>query len=238
MESPEPASGNARRKQILGRTRRLTIEFQALITFGVAALGFLGFAAVAEDLMEGETHAFDKAILLWMRAPENLSDPVGPTWFESGVADITALGGYAIITLIVIASMIYLFAMGRWRNALIVLGAVISGTLLSTFLKLGFDRPRPDLVEHLTHATSSSFPSGHATLSAVVYLTLGLLMARAHKRLRIRILIIVGALAVTMLVGISRVYLGVHWPSDVLAGWCLGAAWAALWWLIAQKIEQ
>ena len=105
---------------------------------------------------------------------------------------------------------------------------------MSSLLKLGFDRPRPDLVEHLTHATSSSFPSGHATLSATAYLTLGLLMAQAHRRRRVKGLILLGAVAVTVLVGVSRVYLGVHWPTDVFAGWCLGAAWAALWWLAAK----
>lgn len=236
MPLPELKFPKSHTNRVLHKIHQLAIEFQTLIAFGVMALGLLGFVAVAEDLIEGETHALDKEILLWMRAPDNLSDPLGPTWFESGVADITALGGYAVVTLIVSASIVYLCATGRWRHALIVLGAVVSGALLSVFLKLGFDRPRPDLVEHLTHATSSSFPSGHATLSAVVYLTLGLLMAHAHERYRIRLLIVVGALTVTMLVGISRVYLGVHWPTDVVAGWCLGAAWAAVWWLIARRL--
>ena len=236
MLRPDPAGDALRLKWLLQHVRRLAIEFQTLIAFGVVALGFLGFVAVAEDLMEGETPRFDTSVLLAMRVAGDPSDPIGPPWFERAMADLTALGGYAILTLLLIASIVYLSATGKWRTSLLVFGAVSSGTLLSSLLKQGFDRPRPELVDHLTHATSSSFPSGHATLSAVAYLTLGLLMARAHEHLRVRILIVVGAVAVTVLVGVSRVYLGVHWPTDVLAGWCLGSAWAAIWWLIASRL--
>jgi undecaprenyl-diphosphatase len=115
---------------------------------------------------------------------------------------------------------------------------VVSGTVASTLLKLGFDRPRPDLVAHLAHAQSSSFPSGHAMLSAVTYLTLGVLLARVHKKRRTKIIVMTYAITLTLLIGSSRVYLGVHWPTDVLAGWALGAAWAGLWWLLAWWLQR
>jgi undecaprenyl-diphosphatase len=115
--------------------------------------------------------------------------------------------------------------------------SIISGTLLISLLKLGFDRPRPDLVDHLTHASSSSFPSGHAASSALVYLTLGLLLAQAESHKRLKVFLIASAIFISILVGCSRVYLGVHWPSDVVAGWGFGAAWAILWWLIARYVR-
>jgi undecaprenyl-diphosphatase len=212
---------------------RLPLEFRVVVALAIAALGLFGFLSIAEEMMEQETHAFDEVILLALRSPGNLSDPLGPVWFESAVGDITALGGYAVLTLILTFTTIYLIAMGRWRNALLAVSAVVSGTILSSVLKLGFARPRPDLVEHLTHATSASFPSGHATLSAVAYLTLGLFLARAADKRRGKVIILSSAVSITTLVGVSRVYLGVHWPSDVLAGWCIGAAWASIWWVIA-----
>jgi undecaprenyl-diphosphatase len=110
--------------------------------------------------------------------------------------------------------------------------------LLSTVLKMGFERPRPDLVPHATRVYTASFPSGHAMLSAVTYLTLGALLARVQPNRRLKAYLIGLALCITLLVGASRVYLGVHWPSDVLAGWCGGAAWAALCWFIALQLQR
>ena len=119
-----------------------------------------------------------------------------------------------------------------------VIAAVVGGTLLSTALKMGFERPRPDLVPHGTRIYTASFPSGHAMLSAVTYLTLGALLARVQKRRRVKALLLGLAILITLLVGMSRVYLGVHWPSDVLAGWCVGAAWAALCWFVALQLQR
>jgi undecaprenyl-diphosphatase len=107
---------------------------------------------------------------------------------------------------------------------------VLGGTALNSLLKLVFARPRPDLVTPLTQVLTLSFPSGHAALSAIGYLTLGALLAQAQASRAIRIYFIVVAVALTLLVGVSRVYLGVHYPTDVLAGWCIGLAWAAICW--------
>ena len=213
-------------------------EIGAVVAIGVIALGVLVFALIADEAVEGDTHAFDMSILLALREPGDTDNPIGPAWVETAFADVTALGGYAVLTLLVAGVAIYLLSIGRRATALLVVGAVVSGTVASTLLKLGFDRPRPDLVAHLSHSQSSSFPSGHAMLSAVTYLTLGVLLARVHKKRRTKIIVMTYAITLTLLIGASRVYLGVHWPTDVLAGWALGAAWAGLWWLLAWWLQR
>ncbi len=227
------------RQNLLHTLRQLALaEIGAVIAIGVAALGLLGFILVADEALEGDTHAFDVAILLALRERGDTADAIGPPWFEAAVGDVTALGGYAVLTLLVAGVAVYLLSAGRRGAALLVAGSVISGALVTSLLKLGFDRPRPDLVAHLSHAQNSSFPSGHATLAAITYLTLGVLLARTHARRRIKVLVMTYAVTLTLLIGASRVYLGVHWPTDVLAGWALGAAWAALWWLIAWWLQR
>jgi undecaprenyl-diphosphatase len=218
--------------------RRLLSEVGPLFAIAVAALGLLVFGKVAEESLEGETHAFDRTILFALRTPGNSADPIGPAWLEHAVGDLTSLGGYAVLTLLMIGVCAYLVAMGKRGSALLIVGAVVSGALLSESLKMGFARPRPDLVPHMVVAQSGSFPSGHAMLSAVAYLTIGALLARVHEQQRVKSLMLGFAIALTFLVGASRVYLGVHWPTDVLAGWSLGAAWAALWWLLAWWLQR
>ncbi|WP_425408378.1 phosphatase PAP2 family protein [Hyphococcus sp.] len=213
-------------------------ELGALAALTVAALGLLVFAEIADEMGEGDSHGFDESILLALRSPADTNDPIGPGWVELGVADITALGGYIVLTLLVSSVVGYLLIRNKWKNALIVAGASISGVFLSEALKVQFGRPRPELVPQLTEVHSLSFPSGHAMLSAVIYLTLGALLARFHERRRERALIMFYAVLVTIMIGASRVYLGVHWPTDVLAGWALGAAWAALWWLVAWRLAR
>jgi undecaprenyl-diphosphatase len=226
-------------KELLRKFFRLALgEIGAVVAVGFAALGALLFMAIADEAVEGDTHAFDQSILLALREPGDANDPIGPVWVEAAIADITALGGYAILTLLVSGVVFYLLSAGKRGAAMLVAGSVISGALLVSLLKLGFDRPRPDLVAHLSHAQSSSFPSGHATVSAIAYLTLGVLLARAHERRRTKFVVMTYAVTLTLLIGMSRVYLGVHWPTDVLAGWALGAAWAALWWLLAWWLQR
>jgi undecaprenyl-diphosphatase len=121
--------------------------------------------------------------------------------------------------------------------AAFVCGSVFSGVIVTAVLKDMFQRPRPDLVPHSAYVFTTSFPSGHSMLSAVTYLTLGALIARSHERKRIKFYFLLAAALVTFLVGVSRVYLGVHWPTDVLAGWTAGAAWAMLSWLAARSLQ-
>ena len=173
----------------------------------LAGFGFFAWAfiALADEVREGETHAFDSTLLLSLRNPQNLADPLGPSWLEEAARDITGLGGHTVLTIITIAAVAYLLMAGKRGAALLVVVAVVGGTLLSTGLKLGFERPRPDLVPHGARIYTASFPSGHAMLSAVTFLTLGALLTRVQESRRIRAFIMGLAVAKTLLVGASRI---------------------------------
>lgn len=196
------------------------------------------FSEISEEIGPGEAHRFDRAVLLSMREPGDPSDPIGSSKIEEMGRDLTALGGFTILTGLTVCSVGVALLMKRPRLAGIIAVAVTGGMILTTFVKRGFDRPRPDLVPHGVVVTNASFPSGHAMMAAVVYLTLGLLLARIEQLRPLRIYLVVLSVAITMLVGISRVYLGVHWPTDVLAGWTLGSAWALVFWLIAIRLDR
>jgi undecaprenyl-diphosphatase len=204
-----------------------------LAVLALVAATIWGFAELADEVLEGETHAFDEALLLALRNPADPSDPLGPLWLEELIRDFTALGGYGVLVFLVLAAVGFLVLQRQLNAALFLVLAIGGGQLLTSLLKLGFDRPRPDLVPHGTLVQTASFPSGHAMMAAVTYLTLGAILARAQPQRRLKIYLIALAILITMAVGFSRVYLGVHWPTDVLAGWALGAAWALLCWLIA-----
>lgn len=213
-------------------------EYLLLIILALICGGAWAFVGLADEVMEGETHDVDETILLAMRNPADRSDPIGPGWVEEMGRDFTALGGVAVLTFIALVSVGHMLLRGRTRSALYLAGTVAGGMLLSTLLKLGFDRPRPDLVPHESIVYTASFPSGHSMMSAVVYLTIGALVARLDCRPALRIYVIAVAVFTTLAVGVSRVYLGVHWPSDVLAGWTAGATWALLCWLGARILQR
>ncbi len=218
--------------------RGYVMEHFTSLAFLILGVCLAGFVAIAHEVMGGETNRLDQGILLAMRMPEDHGDPVGPAWVEEMFRDFTALGGVGVLGLIAIASVGYLWLRGMRRVALSVVLSIVGGLLLSLALKAGFDRPRPELVSHGSMVYTSSFPSGHSMLAAVVYLTCGAFLAAAHCRRRIRVFILAYAVLLTLLVGVSRVYLGVHWPTDVLAGWSAGAAWAAASWLVARWLQE
>lgn len=201
----------------------------AIATALIAAVLLLLFGSLAEEVMEGETHKLDRAVLMSFRTPGNPTDLIGPDWFEEMVRDVTALGSYAFVIIIVTAAVGYLLLKRKFGLALLLLAAEGGGMLISTLLKEFFDRPRPDL-EHAARVFTASFPSGHATLSAVTFLTLGALLTRVTAERKSKIYVMTTAIILTIMVGLSRLYLGVHYPSDILAGWCIGSAWAALCW--------
>ncbi|HEY0571265.1 MAG TPA: phosphatase PAP2 family protein [Enterovirga sp.] len=213
-------------------------EAAPLLTLAVVGLFGWGFVSLADEVSEGSTVRFDRGILLWLRNPNNLADPIGPSWFEETARDFTGLGGHGILGFVTLATIAYLLMTRRRGAALLVLGAIGGGMVLSALLKLGFERPRPDLVPHGMHVYTASFPSGHAMLSATTYLTLGALLARLHQLRRVKAFFLGLAIVLTIMVGFSRIYLGVHWPSDVLAGWCVGASWAALCWYVALLLQR
>jgi len=214
------------------------IEFRTLATLLLVGALLLVFGLVANEMNAGETRAFDNAVLLAMRNPANHADPIGPPWFEQAVRDVTSLGSTTVVLIIVSATAGFL-ALSRARGAaLLVLASVCGGAFLMQTLKVAFGRIRPDVVSHSLAELTRSFPSGHTTLAAVTYLTLGALVARVQSSRQLKAYVMFVAITLTLLVGVSRVYLGVHWPTDVLAGWCLGAAWAMLCWLVEGWLQR
>jgi undecaprenyl-diphosphatase len=205
--------------------------------FAVAAvvLVLAGFGVLADEVVEGSTLAFDRAVLLALRVPGNPADPIGPSWLEEGARDITALGSVAVLTILVAVIAGHLMLAGRARTGWFLVGAAVGGTVISTALKNIFDRPRPDLTG-IVRIYTASFPSGHATASAVVYLTIGALLAATVERWGHKAFYLVVAIFLTLIVGLSRMYLGVHYPSDVLAGWLIGAGWAMACVLVAKVL--
>ena len=197
----------------------------------------LVFGHIAEEVFEGDSAKFDETILLFFRSANDSLDPIGPPWVEEAARDITALGSYTVLSIIFFAVVAYLVMAQKRAAAFWVFAAVSGGIVLSNLLKLTFERPRPDLVPHAVRVFTSSFPSGHATLSAITYLTLGALLASLHPSRRFKAYFLGLAMLLTIVVGLSRIYLGVHYPTDVIAGWCIGAAWAAFCWSIFHWLQ-
>ncbi|TWU21089.1 Phosphatidylglycerophosphatase B [Novipirellula galeiformis] len=202
----------------------------------VVVLGIWGFIELADEVFEGDTGAFDRGAILWLRADDDLSRPIGPAWMAEVGRDLTALGGVAVI-LLAIASAAGFLALNRaYRTMAVLLVSTSTGIGASLLMKQWFARPRPDFVPHLSQVYTSSFPSGHAMMSAVVYLTLAALVAPVLRHFWLRFYVIAVAVVVTGLIGFSRVYMGVHYPTDVLAGWAAGLVWALLCWLISRAL--
>lgn len=239
MIDPTPEPGRRHGGwRLLGLMARLgRYELATLIALVLVMGGIWAFVAIAEEVIEGETHSFDKAILLAMRNANDPVDPLGPKWLEELARDFTALGSVGITMLITLAVAGFLLLQSRRRATLLILAAVGGGLLISALLKQGFDRPRPDIVPHVAYVYTASFPSGHSMMAAVTYLTLGALLARVQPRRQLKAYLLMIAIVLTLLVGLTRVYLGVHWPTDVLAGWTAGAAWALICWLAARWLQ-
>jgi undecaprenyl-diphosphatase len=203
-------------------TRR--VEARMLVAFMAITLALAGFAALAAEAREGDVSRMDRVILLAFRAPGRLDVAIGPRWLQESARDITALGGFTVLTLIAVAATALLLIHGRRRQAAVFAGTVILAQVASSLLKTFVDRPRPQLVAHLDLVYSSSFPSGHAMMTPVVYLTLAAVLSAGERPVGAKIMLLGGAALLVAMVGISRVYLGVHWPTDVLGGWALGSA--------------
>ncbi|EJL34797.1 membrane-associated phospholipid phosphatase [Caulobacter sp. AP07] len=208
-------------------------ELGVLAALLVLAGGALAFLDLSEAVAEGDTKAFDMAVLRALRLPGDPSGLVGPPWLHVAAADVTALGSVTVLGLVVVLAVALMLCLRRWSEAVVVLVGAVGGVAISQALKHLFLRERPEMVYRAVEAANPSFPSGHAMLSAVVFLTLGALAARFSPRRRVKALALGAAVLLSLLVGASRVYLGVHWASDVLAGWSVGAAWAMACWLAA-----
>ncbi len=174
---------------------------------------------------------FDRSIILGLRAWG------GPRWLPGVAVDMTALGGGTALTLIVAIVAGLLFVQRHWLTALAMIAASASGGLVVAFVKAQIGRARPDIVDHLVVVSHASFPSGHSANSAVVYLTLAGLAQQVTPDRATRRYVMLIAILLVGAIGCSRVYLGVHWPSDVLAGWSFGTLWALAWWLATAKVR-
>lgn len=208
-----------------------------LLAIGGAIAGALWlFFHLFSEVREGEVRSFDRTILLAMRVPGDPVRPAGPAWLPDVMRDVTAMGGVTVLTGLVVLVTVFLLLKRLWRPAALIVTATVSGSIAIALLKNAFGRARPDLIDHLMAATDASFPSGHSGNSAIVYFTLASLLFPVVKEARLRAFLIVAAMFITGAIGVSRVYLGVHWPSDVLAGWLFGAAWALGWWAIETRV--
>ena len=209
-----------------------------LLTGLLIVVMLLGFLALADEVSEGETQQFDVAILEMLRRTDDPQVPIGPLWLVSAAQDVSALGNRPLLIATVLVVIGYLTLERMYGAMWLVVIAVSGGGFLNAVLKFLFARERPDIVPHLVPVTSLSFPSGHSVLAAVMYLTLGALLARVAVHRRTRLYVLTVAMLATFLVGVSRVYLGVHYPTDVLAGWCVGLAWALLCWIVARSLQR
>jgi undecaprenyl-diphosphatase len=197
-------------------------------TFGLLIIGGLklavfltfGFAKLDGKVVTGKTFAFDDAIMRFFAAHQ-------VTWISNAMVEITSLGTGIVVAMIVAVSALFLWLYSYRQSATLLLVTTLGGLLLNMVLKLGFDRPRPQYFTWGTHAVSSSFPSGHAMSAAIVYPTVAYLAARLHESWLGRFLTLFTAALLVALISLSRVYLGVHYPSDVLAGVIVGLAWSA-----------
>lgn len=198
-------------------------------------LALLLFIELADEVSEQEHLPLENRIMHAFRTGEP-PHPIGPHWVAEAARDVTALGSVAVLSGAVLLATGYLLLCGRRAAALFVAIASLGGLALNTALKYGFERERPEVSLRLIEIDSFSFPSGHAMSSATIYLTLAVLLSQLAPQRRRKLYIFGAAAALTFVVGVSRVYLGVHYPTDVLAGWAAGAAWALICWLAAHLI--
>ncbi|MGH1591368.1 phosphatase PAP2 family protein [Methylobacterium phyllosphaerae] len=203
--------------------------------FCVATL-ILGFGLLANEVMAGDTMGFDTLVARLFRPP-GANGPVGPAWLHEMARDVTSLGSMVILCFLSAVVVGYLLMIRKRGAAALLVGSILGGTAISFGLKLLFDRPRPEMPGGIQVFTTS-FPSSHAMLSAVTYLTLGALMTRVAAGARLKAYFMGLAVLLTVVVGLSRVYVGVHYATDVLAGWCVGSAWAVLCWIVALQLQR
>lgn len=208
-----------------------------LISVLIVVAGLWAFVEIADWVVEGDSHAIDEMVLRSLRRPDQPELLRGPAWFAEAARDVTSLGGTSVLVIFTAAITGYLWLDRRRHAAMFLLAAVVSGALASWGLKSLFDRPRPDVVGPLAEVFTSSFPSSHSMVSAVVYLTLGAQLAASLPRRRLKVYVVTVGLVLAILIGLTRIFLGVHYPTDVLAGWAAGLVWAQLCWLAAKMLQ-
>ena len=210
-------------------TRRHALALAALL---VIVAGVWGLVALTDNVVEGDTQHFDSRVNRWFAMNR------GPQWLQDAGRDLTALGGVTVLTLVTCAVVGFLLISAKRGAAILVIVAIVGGLVIGSTIKHFVNRPRPPREFQAAYVFTASFPSGHSMLSAVTYLTLGALLAQVVKRRVLKLYILTIAVLVTFLVGLSRVYLGVHWPTDVLAGWTAGLVWALICLIVAHELQR
>ena len=197
----------------------------------VAGIGTGIFVEVAEHVTSGSTQAFDDAVIRWLGAHHT-------TTLDNIMLEVTALGTGTVVVMIVAVAALFLVPTNHKYSAILLLASALGGLVLNGILKIGFNRPRPSIFVPAVHTVSSSFPSGHAMSAAIVYSTVAYLAARLQKRMWAKVLTMTAAFVIIALICFSRLYLGVHYPSDVAAGLAVGLAWAGFCMATLEAIQK
>ncbi|MEJ6009939.1 phosphatase PAP2 family protein [Novosphingobium aquae] len=219
MDTPLPA------ETVILPKRGWQIDSRHAVLAG--AMCWIAFALITWLVHSGRTGAFDDAGLRLFRGDGDLALAGSPAWAEA-VRDITALGGGVLRTIVQLGAFVALFFLRLRREAVLMVVTILTGLAIELAIKDLVGRPRPSLVPHLVEAGGMSFPSGHSFNSALGFIAIALAFATYSVRRRVRWTLIGSAAVLSMLVASSRVALGVHYPSDVIAGWLGGAGWAFL----------
>ncbi|HUR60175.1 MAG TPA: phosphatase PAP2 family protein [Opitutaceae bacterium] len=212
-------------------------DFVLIFAVVTMVVGLRVFFEMAEDAPQGHYLATERTIMQAFRHADSHA-PIGPSWLPDTVRDLTALASAAVLILFALLILGYLLLNRQYAAAALIAVSIAGGEALNTLLKEMFVRARPDFTSHLVEVKTSSFPSGHAMAASIFYLTMGAVLSQTTKRRRQKIYITAAAVLLTLLTGLSRVYLGVHYPSDVLAGWSAGTAWAIMCWLVARWLRR
>lgn len=219
-------------RNVLQRLRQLRWRgFTLLLSWATVAGGLWIFLVLTEEVLGKDTHEVEKRIMLALRNPDDLHRLIGPSWLEHAAVNLTALGSVSVLTLLVVLVAGYFLVTRQFVSAALLAIASLGGTIISHVLKQLVARDRPDVVPHLARIHDPSFPSGHSLLSTVIFLTIAVILAHSVPDRRAKVYLVFSALLLAFIVGLTRILIGVHYPSDVLAGWTIGAVWAVLCWL-------
>jgi undecaprenyl-diphosphatase len=214
--------------------RRVWLSFAQRETGMVAlvlAVGMflLTFREIAVAVGSGGAHAFDEAVYQALRPTESTEHSLAVAWANIAANDFSAMGSVSVLAFIVVMVCGLFLCLRRRAEAVLLMVASGGGLALANLLKDLFHQSRPPLSPEAAAGLNASFPSGHAMLSATVYQTLGALIGQFAERRLVRRYVIGVAILLSLMIGLSRIYLGLHWTTDVLGGWCVGAAWALGW---------